>query len=189
MTTETKWKKASVACAKVLGGLILLGIIAHTVAVIITGASVRKAKQAIAAAGYPMSAAEIIPQRIENGENAAIELKKVFGLLTLGSDDMYSPGTSAGQLVKQYEDILKLDDLDTHAPYSDEQLAQLADIFTQVDLDRIFQLLTDAAVKGRCWFERSYGDGRERLRLGHRRIGFCAHSGQPATCSIINHLI
>jgi len=99
--------------------------------------------------------------RPEDSENAAVELKKVFGLLTLGSDEMYSPGKASGKLAAQYTDVLELHEHGVDTPYSDEQMAQLSEAFANPDFPRIFQLFTGAAAKDACVFERNYGDGPE----------------------------
>ena len=85
-------KKNVTVLAKGVAGLMLLGIIVHTIAVIATGNHVRRAKENIKAAGYQMSLAEIIPPPLEESKNAAVELKKICELLTRGSNEMYSTG-------------------------------------------------------------------------------------------------
>ncbi len=82
-----------------------------------TGASVRKAKEALKTAGYQMSVAEIVPPSIKDSENAAVELNKVFGLLTLGSDEMYSPGKVSGKVAAQYTDVMELHEPGVHMPF------------------------------------------------------------------------
>ena len=164
-------KKNVTVLAKGVAGLMLLGIIVHTIAVIATGNHVRRAKENIKAAGYQMSLAEIIPPPLEESKNAAVELKKIFGLLTLGSNEMYSPGGSPGKVVKQYEELLKFYKAGSTTPYSDKQLAELEELFSKDDLKRIFQLLSDAASKKEARFQRQYfrGPGLPLPEMGHHR--------------------
>jgi hypothetical protein len=173
MTHKKQTKRRLAFLGKVFGGIILLTIVIHTLAVMLTGNSVRKAKEAMIASGYPMSTSEIIPPPIEDSINAAMELKKVFGLLTLGSDEMYSPGKLAGKVAKEYEDILKHYDSKRDTPYSHKHLTQLAEAFSGEDSNRIFQLITDVAAKKEAQFKRDYSAGPKLLlpELGlHRKV-------------------
>ena len=128
--------------------ILIVLIVVHAVLVAITGKQLRSAYAAVAAAGRPTKAEEIIPKPVQEADNAAPLYKKVFALLdVLEPEDWYD--VHAGLT-------------ETNAPAELDLSAARAFIVSE-DASRALRLVEEAVGKKACRFERDYTAGAAML--------------------------
>ncbi len=132
-----------------IGGILIVLIAVHATLVAITGKRLRAAYAALAAAGRPMTAEEIIPKPIPEEDNGVPLYGKAFALLeVLEPEDWYNAHCGLAE---------------TNAP-SAEALAAATAFVKAADTTRLVQFVEEAAGKRGCWFDRNWSAGAE-IRL------------------------
>ncbi|OVE81491.1 hypothetical protein BVY04_03100 [bacterium M21] len=143
-----KGKRRLSLMLKLMGGLLLSLVVLHTILVVVSGRSLRQTKAVLRRDGYPMTAAEVIPQMPADGQNAAGDLRKIFDLIKLG-----------GTRLELYDKVATLYDEPYDKPFSPEQLEELKAAFSTPDFPRVFELVEEAVKKPECVFDIDYEQG------------------------------
>jgi hypothetical protein len=130
-----------------IGGIFIVLVAIHATLVAITGKRLRAAYAAVEAAGRPMTAEEIIPAPVEE-DNAAPLYKKAFALMeVLEPEDWFDVHSATAE---------------TNAP-SAEAMAAAQAFIGAADTARLLELVTEAAAKPACRFERDWSAGAGML--------------------------
>ncbi len=131
-----------------MGGILIVLILVHTILVAITGRQLRAAYAAVAEAGRPMTAEEIIPAPVPEEDNGALLYKKAFALLeVLEPEDWFDVHSGTAE---------------TNAPPA-EAMSAARTFIDDADTARLLELIAEAAEKPACRFERDWSAGAAML--------------------------
>ncbi|MFH1905504.1 MAG: hypothetical protein ABIK53_08300 [bacterium] len=143
----------------VIGGLLILSIIIHTILNIVWGRELRAKLAELKAKGEPITVAEFRPAPVPDNENAAMLYNKVFVLMTSEEGKPYIPNKDGGKLnktitiiedVKSYSDISK---------WTERQRQEISKLVDSSDMQYIYALLEQASKRPECNFNLKYEDG------------------------------
>ncbi|MCK4400987.1 hypothetical protein KAW08_01630 [bacterium] len=192
----------------VIGGLLILSIIVHTVLNIVWGRELRAKLAELKAKGEPITIAEIRPAPVPDNENAAVLYNKVFMLMTSGEGGKpYIPNEDKGKINRMIcaiEDVKSFSDI---SKWTEKQRREISKLVNSSDMQYIYALLEQASKRPECNFNLKYENGasvllphlsriRTLARLLCAKALIEAHSGNPDKASetilvglrISNHL-
>ena len=148
----------------VIGGLLILSIIIHTVLNIVWGRELRAKLAELKAKGEPITIAEIRPAPVPDKENAAVLYNKVFMLMTSGEGGKpYIPNKEGGKENKTIgiiEDVLFYSDI---SKWTEKQRQEVPKLVNSPDMQYIYALLEQASKRPECNFNLKYEDGASML--------------------------
>ncbi len=158
----------------VIGGLLILSIIIHTVLNIVWGRELRAKLAELKAKGEPITIAEIRPAPVPDNENAAVLLNKAFLLMTSEGGKPYIPNEDKGKtnrIVYAIEDVKSFSDI---SKWTEKQRREIPKLVNSPDMQYIYALLEQAFKRPECNFNLKYENGAGVLLPHLSKMRTCA---------------
>ena len=145
----------------IIGGLVIIVFVTHTVLNIVWGRELRIKLAELKAKGEPTTIAEIRPAPVSDNENAAVLLNKAFVLMTSGKRGKhYIPnklsGSKKNKTIEIIENVKSFSDI---SKWTEKQRQEIPKLVNSSDMQDIYALLEESSKRPECNFNLKYEDG------------------------------
>ncbi len=155
----------------VMGTLLIIAVIVHTVLNILWGRELRHKIAELKARGAPVTIADIRPTPVPDEENAAVLYNKAFMLMTSGEGGKpYVPNKDGDKNNKVIETILDVKSHSDISEWTEKQREEISKLVDSRDIQYIYAVLEEASRRPKCNFNLKYEEGLALIWLPHLRM-------------------